>query len=57
MAAYDVARVAGIPSRDDGVAVVEDSALAAGDAIVELAGGVLDARLGVRLATVLEAFA
>lgn len=40
-----------------GVAVVADAALAAGDAIVELAGGALDARLGVRLAAVLEAFA
>jgi hypothetical protein len=57
LAACDVVRVAGMPSRDGDVAVVEDSALAGGDAIVELAGGALDARLGVRLATVLEAFA
>jgi len=35
--------------------VVVDAALAAGDAIVELAGGALDLRLGVRLANVLEA--
>jgi flagellar biosynthesis/type III secretory pathway protein FliH len=40
-----------------GVPVVADSALCAGDAIVELAGGALDARLGVRLSAVLEAFA
>ena len=40
-----------------GVHVVADAALERGDAIVEVAGGVLDARLGVRLATVLEAFA
>ena len=40
-----------------GVHVVADAALQRGDAIVELAGGALDARLGVRLATVLEAFA
>jgi len=40
-----------------GVLLVADPALRAGDAIVELAGGALDARLGVRLAAVLEAFA
>ncbi len=40
-----------------GVPVVPDADLAAGDAVVELAGGALDARLGVRLALVLEAFA
>lgn len=40
-----------------GVPTVVDDALRAGDAIVELAGGALDARLGVRLAAVLEAFA
>jgi len=39
------------------VPVVVDAALASGDAIVELAGGPLDARLGVRLSVVLEAFA
>jgi flagellar biosynthesis/type III secretory pathway protein FliH len=55
--ACDVVRVAAMASRDGGVAVVEDAALSGGDAIVELAGGALDARLGVRLATVLEAFA
>ncbi len=33
---------------------VVDRALRPGDAIVELSGGELDARLGVRLATVLE---
>jgi flagellar biosynthesis/type III secretory pathway protein FliH len=36
---------------------VADPALAAGDALVELHGGALDARLGVRLATVLDGFA
>ena len=41
----------------DGVAVVRDDALGTDDAIVELAGGEVDARLGVRLACVLEAFA
>ncbi|HEX3464605.1 MAG TPA: FliH/SctL family protein [Candidatus Elarobacter sp.] len=46
----DVGRVRGVP-------VVGDDELAAGDAIVEVAGGALDARLGVRLAAVLEAFA
>jgi flagellar biosynthesis/type III secretory pathway protein FliH len=56
VAACDVARVAGALSRG-GVPVVEDSVLASGDAVVEVAGGALDARLGVRLATVLEAFA
>jgi hypothetical protein len=50
VAPADVARVAGI-------AVLPDPALCAGDAIVEVAGGTLDARLGVRLAAVLEAFA
>jgi flagellar biosynthesis/type III secretory pathway protein FliH len=39
------------------VAVEADAALDPGDAIVELAGGAIDARLGVRLASVLEAFA
>ena len=37
--------------------VVVDAALAAGDAVVELDGGEVDARLGVRLACVLEACA
>jgi hypothetical protein len=37
------------------LSVVVDAALAPGDAIVELAGGALDLRLGVRLANVLEA--
>ena len=37
--------------------VVADGDLDDGDAIVELAGGALDVRLGVRLASVLEAFA
>lgn len=39
-----------------GVPVLADPALAPGDAIVELGRGELDARLGVRLAAVLEAF-
>jgi hypothetical protein len=46
----EVAQVHGVP-------VVGDERLASGDAIVELAGGALDVRLGVRLASVLEAFA
>jgi flagellar biosynthesis/type III secretory pathway protein FliH len=50
VAAADLDRITGIP-------VLADPALSAGDAIVEVAGGALDARLGVRLATVLEAFA
>lgn len=37
--------------------VVVDASLRPGDAIVELTGGAIDARLGVRLAQVLEAFA
>jgi flagellar biosynthesis/type III secretory pathway protein FliH len=41
--------------RDYGFPVVEDSALDAGDAVLEVAGGAVDARLGVRLAGVLEA--
>lgn len=58
VAACDVACVAGaLRSRGADVPVAEDSTLAAGDVVVELAGGALDARLGVRLATVLEAFA
>jgi flagellar biosynthesis/type III secretory pathway protein FliH len=40
-----------------GIPVIADAALGAGDAIVELADGALDVRLGVRLAAVLEAFA
>ena len=50
VAVDDVARVRGVP-------VVADDQLVPGDAIVEVAGGALDARLGVRLAAVLEAFA
>ena len=50
LAPCEAACVAGIP-------VVADPSLEPGDAIVELAGGMIDARLGVRLATVLEAFA
>jgi len=50
VAPADVALVTGVP-------VLADPALAPGDAIVELASGALDARLGVRLSAVLEAFA
>ena len=50
VAAPDLGAVTGVP-------LVADPALAAGDAILEIAGGALDARLGVRLAAVLEAFA
>jgi flagellar biosynthesis/type III secretory pathway protein FliH len=59
VASCDVARVrAGAPRlRGEEVQVVEDFALAGGDVVIEVAGGALDARLGVRLATVLEAFA
>ena len=58
VAPCDVARVARAPlSRTGDVPVVEDCGLAGGDAVVELAGGALDARLGVRLAAVLEALA
>jgi flagellar biosynthesis/type III secretory pathway protein FliH len=46
----DVARITG-------AAVVADPDLRPGDAIVELADGAIDARLGVRVAAVLEAFA
>ena len=46
----DAAALAGMP-------VVADATLERGDAIVELAGGAFDVRLGVRLATVQEAFA
>ncbi len=50
VAPCDVAAIRGVP-------VVADAELNAGDAVVELAGGTLDARLGVRLSMVLEAFA
>ena len=50
VAAADLGAVTGVP-------LLADPALQAGDAIVELNGGALDARLGVRLAAVLEAFA
>jgi hypothetical protein len=57
VAACDVVRV-GMPlSHNRDVEVIADSALVGGDAVVEVAGGAFDARLGVRLATVLEAFA
>jgi hypothetical protein len=48
VAPADVARISGVP-------VTGDPALAAGDAVVEVAGGALDLRLGVRVAAVLEA--
>jgi flagellar biosynthesis/type III secretory pathway protein FliH len=41
--------------RSCGLPVVEDASLDAGDAVFELAGGALDARLGTRLAAALEA--
>ena len=44
----DAARVRGLP-------VIADSALLPGNAVIETAGGALDARLGVRLAAVLDA--
>jgi flagellar biosynthesis/type III secretory pathway protein FliH len=40
---------------DCGLPVVADPELHPGDAVLELTGGALDARLGVRLATVLDA--
>jgi hypothetical protein len=49
VAPCDVGAIGGVP-------IVADAELSAGDAVVELAGGTLDARLGVRLAQVLEAF-
>ena len=49
------ALVGGTPVGD--ISFVADPALGPGDAIVELDGGALDVRLGVRLAAVLEAFA
>ena len=55
VAACDVERVAAVLVAR-GCDVAGDSALAAGDAMLELAGGALDARLGVRLAMVLEGF-
>jgi hypothetical protein len=50
LAAADAARVTHVP-------VVVDDALQPGDAVLEVAGGTVDARVGVRLAHVLEAFA
>ena len=50
VAPADIACLTGVP-------VEADADLDPGDAIVELAGGTIDARLGMRLATVLEAFA
>ena len=40
-----------------GFAVLPDAALLPGDAVIELDGGAIDARLGVRLAAVLARFA
>jgi flagellar biosynthesis/type III secretory pathway protein FliH len=48
--AEDAAHVTQLP-------VIVDDALQPGDAVLEVAGGTVDARLGVRLAHVLEAFA
>jgi hypothetical protein len=50
VAPADAAAISSVP-------VVADPELDDGDAIVEFAGGAVDARLGVRLADVLEAFA
>jgi flagellar assembly protein FliH len=50
VAPADVAHVRAAPC-------VADPALAPGDVLVELNGGALDARFGVRLATVLDGFA
>lgn len=47
---------AGERVRDFGLPWLVDPTLEAGDAIVELSGGALDLRLGVRLAAVLERF-
>lgn len=40
--------------RDYGIETIVDPSLCEGDAIYELHGGVIDARLGVRLAVILE---
>jgi hypothetical protein len=40
--------------RDYGIATIADPTLSEGDAVFELCGGALDARLGVRLAAILE---
>jgi hypothetical protein len=50
VAPCDLGSVAGFP-------VIADVSLSTGDAVVEVVGGALDVRLGVRLAAVLEAFA
>jgi flagellar biosynthesis/type III secretory pathway protein FliH len=50
VAAHDAAHITDVP-------VVVDETLEPGDAILEVVGGAVDARLGVRLAQVLEAFA
>lgn len=61
LAAAPVVRVRVAPSEIgliSGIPVVADPELAEGDAVVELdGGGAIDARLGARLALVLEAFA
>ncbi len=50
-------RAAGADVRPiDGLAVVRDDSLAPGDAIVEVVGGSIDVRLGVRIADVLDAW-
>lgn len=56
VAPCDAGRIAAV-LRARGCEIVGDPALSAGDALLETAGGALDARLGVRLAMVLEAFA
>ncbi|HEX3549169.1 MAG TPA: FliH/SctL family protein [Candidatus Elarobacter sp.] len=60
LASAPVVRIRVAPSEIglvSGIPVVADPDLAEGDAIVELDGGTIDARLGARLALVLEAFA
>ncbi|MBV8748138.1 MAG: hypothetical protein JO103_00330 [Candidatus Eremiobacteraeota bacterium] len=54
LAPDDAARLGRVAN---GVDIVSDVSLAAGDVVVEVVGGVLDLRLGVRLADMLEAFA
>jgi Flagellar assembly protein FliH len=57
---YDATRMHDVSSdaaASGDVSVIADEQLDDGDAILEVAGGALDARLGVRLADVLEALA
>lgn len=59
LASAPVVRVRVAPSEIglvSGIPVVADPELAEGDAVVEIDGGAIDARLGARLALILEAF-